>query len=105
MFPSRITRPCATAALLLAVAVAGGCETDHTTPEAGRNPPPPPQRMPRAVEMSRGTGVHLLSNEISDEEAEKLKQGSTQTDPTSTSSAPEEAALETQAAPEDGATE
>lgn len=105
MFPSRITRPCATAALLLAIAVAGGCETDHTTPELGRNPPPPPQRMPRAVEMSGGTGVHLLSNEISDEEAEKLKQGSTQTDPTPATSAPKDAVPETEAAPEDGATE
>jgi hypothetical protein len=63
------------AALLLAIALAfaGGCETEHTTPDFGANPPPPPTRMPRAVEMSRG--VHLLSSELSEEEAEKLKQG------------------------------
>jgi hypothetical protein len=68
------------AGLLLAIALAfaGGCETEHTTPEWGANPPPPPQRMPRAIETSRG--VHLLSSELSEEEAEKLKQGSAETE-------------------------
>ncbi len=68
------------AGLLLAIALAsaGGCETEHTTPDFGRNPPPPPQRMPRAIEMS--TGVQLLSNELSEEEAKKLEQGSTETE-------------------------
>jgi hypothetical protein len=67
----------------------GGCETGHTTPEPGRNPPPPPQRVPRAIEMSPGTGVHLLSNELSDEEAEKLKQGAKSDEPAPQESAPE----------------
>ena len=68
------------AALLLAIALAftGGCETEHTTPDFGANPPPPPTRMPRALE--RSTGVHLLSSELSEEEAEKLKQGSAETE-------------------------
>jgi hypothetical protein len=78
-FRSGITSSGAAGLLLaIALAFAGGCETEHTTPEWGRNPPPPPQRMPRAVEMS--TGVQLLSSELSEEEAEKLKQGSTETE-------------------------
>jgi hypothetical protein len=64
--------------LAIALAFAGGCETGHTTPDFGANPPPPPTRMPRAIEMS--TGVQLLSSELSEEEAEKLKQGAADTE-------------------------
>ena len=87
---TRWTRPYAAGVLVFALTLAsGGCETGHTTPESGRNPPPPPQRMPRAVEMSAGTGVHLLSNELSDEEAEKLKQGANSEEAAPVETAPE----------------
>ena len=87
---TRLTRRYAASALVFALMLAsGGCETEHATPESGRNPPPPPQRMPRAVEMGAGTGVHLLSNELSDEEAEKLKQGSDTEEPAPQETPPE----------------
>jgi len=72
-----VARLCGAGALALALSIASGCETEtrHTTPQASRNPPPPPERVPRAIEIAPGPGVHLLSNEISDEEAEKLEQG------------------------------
>jgi hypothetical protein len=39
--------------------------------------------------MSPGTGVHLLSNELSDEEAEKLEQGAKSEEPAPQETAPE----------------
>ena len=87
---TRSTRRCAASALAFALTLAsGGCETGHATPEPGRNPPPPPQRLPRAIDVSPGTGVHLLSNELSDEEAEKLKQRAKSEEPAPQESAPE----------------
>ncbi len=85
---SRFTRSSASSALVFALVLASGCETGHTTPQPGQNPPPPPQRVPRAVEMSAGTGVHLLSNEISDEDAEKLKRGAKTEEPAPQEDAP-----------------
>ncbi len=76
--PGAIQRSVATLLLAIALAFTGGCETEHTTPDFGANPPPPPTRMPRALE--RSTGVHLLSSELSEEEAEKLKQGAADTE-------------------------
>jgi len=67
---------------------AAACESNRTAPDYDngnpdyrpRNPPPAPQHVPRAIEQGGHVGVRM-SNEVSDEEAEKLWKGAEETAP------------------------
>jgi len=65
---------------LAALFFATACESDRTGPSYGAsNPPPAPQHTPRALQHGGHMGARM-SDELSEEEAEKLK-GEAGTDP------------------------
>ena len=68
---------CFLASCLAGAVLAGtGCASSGTAPDyRPKNPPPAPQRMPRALEHGGHIGLGM-SNEVEGEEAEKLKEGS-----------------------------
>ena len=52
-----------------------GCETDTSPAPMGNNPPPPPTRTPTDLRHRPNTGVHMMSDELTPEEAAKLGRG------------------------------
>ena len=67
---TRLARLLLSALLVLPLVLA--CETDTSPGEPGDNPPPPPTRTPNALRHGPNTGIYEMSNELSEEEAEKL---------------------------------
>jgi hypothetical protein len=57
------------------LSVAAGCETDTSPAQMGDNPPPPPNRTPTGLRHRPNTGVQMMSDELTPEEAAKLGAG------------------------------